>query len=666
LGKLSFGFTQRKTVILSSPLRSNIEAELDRDQLTALVQWNIANRNQRSADSARGASLSAFLSYQRGRWVHRLMRLDPRFRGALAVLWRQLGMEAVETLFGRPLLTLDRTSLAQIMGLPFWRNVLLPLDRPTGVPPLFDAAYYLAQPRLDLHRLTPLGHYVLVGAGEGRNPHPLFHTAWYLARNPDVVASGANPLLHFTNIGGPEGRTPHPAVGANWYRSIYEGGQTMDAVSRPAPVPVAERRYSIREISVAPASKAGSKRPIVCVSHVRPSQPRAGNEYRISRLLEWLASRGHELILVVAPLEGEEPDAAARKILFERYPQALVCCRDGTVFVSAGALSRSVASLHGRRVGDMSETHPARRTERGLSPLERHFCHDGLVGILIALGGNLPNAVYYVNYAFMTRFLRYFASPVVSFIDTHDVLSDKPAKVGAFGVCDDVLISAAEEGAMLRRGSVVLAIHRDEAARLAILAPGTPIVTAGVDFAAADVGMPPEEPTILLVANSNPLNIKGAHDFLRFAWPSIKMARPDARFVVVGSVAEAIRYPDPQVEFVGFAEDLATHYARARVVINPAVAGTGLKIKTVESIAYFRPIVTFPAGAEGINEPLLNMCHVASDWFQFSEKIIALLDPAQDTLSAEGREIVRNVLEPHAVYKELGSWLAGLDQSAAA
>ena len=338
------------------------------------------------------------------------MRFDPRFRAALAVLWRQLGMEALEALFGRPLLTLDRTSLAEIVGSRFWRNVLLPLDKPTGVPPLFDTAFYLQQPDLDLRRLTPLGHYVLVGAGEGRNPHPLFDTAWYLARNPDVVASGANPLLHFVNSGGPEGRSPHPAVRAAWYRSTYEDGQAVGGVPRPAPLPIAERRYGIHTIAVARTRKRGAKRPIICVSHVVPSQPRAGNEYRISRLLEWLERRGHELILIIAPQDGEEPDANARKILFKKYPQSLVCCRDGTVFVSAGVLSDSVGYLHGKRVGDVSEKHPARASEGELSAPERHFCHDALIGILMALGGKFPNAVYYVNYAFMTRFLRYFSA----------------------------------------------------------------------------------------------------------------------------------------------------------------------------------------------------------------------------------------------------------------
>jgi hypothetical protein len=594
------------------------------------------------------------------------MRLDPRFRGALAVLWRQLGMEAVEALFGRPLLTLDRTSLAEIMGTPFWRNVLLPLDKPAGVPPLFDTAFYLQQSGIDLQRLPPLAHYVLVGAAEGRNPHPLFNTAWYLTRNPDVVASGANPLLHFANIGGPEGRTPHPAVRADWYRLTYQGEQTANAVPRAKPSPIADRRYSVRETTVVRADQLALKRPIICVAHVLPSQPRAGNEYRISRLLEWLAGRGHELILVVAPQEGDEPDAAARKLLFKRYPQALVCCRDGTLFVSTGALSRSVASLHGQRIGEVSEKHPARGAEGKLSGLERHFCHDALIGVLMAVGGSFPNAVYYLNYAFMTRFLPYLSPLPVSFVDTHDVLSDKAEKVGAFGVSDDVLITAAEESAMLKRGAAVLAIHRNDAARLATLAPHTPILTAGVDFAASDVGMPPEQPNILVVAHSNPLNIKGVQDFLRFAWPSIRMARPNARFVVVGSVVESIQYPDPQVHLVGLVEDLAAHYERARVVINPSVAGTGLKIKTVESIAYFRPIVTFPAGVEGINAPLLNMCHVASDWYEFAEKVAALLDPVHAVASTGERQIIKDVLEPSAVYKELNGWLTGLDQPAAA
>jgi hypothetical protein len=635
-------------------------------ELTALLQWKTASERRRLAGWAHATTLSGFLRYQHARWMHRLMRLDSDCRAALGVLWRQLGPDAVEALFGRPLLALDRTSLAETTGSPFWHNVLMPLDAPAEVPALFDTAFYLGQPGLDLQQLTPLGHYVLIGAGEGRNPHPVFNTAWYLSRNPDVVASGTNPLLHFVTTGGPEGRSPHPAVPGSWYPATYEGVRPIAASPLPAPLPIAERRYDIREIAGAHPNKPALKRPIICVSHVLPSRPRAGNEYRISRLLEWLGRRGHEVILVVAPEENQEPDAAGRQVLFETYPNALICCRDGTVFASAGALSRLVAPLHGLRVGDAIAKLPASKPEGPLSALERNFCHDALVAVLAAVASGFPNAVYYINYAFMTRFLRYLSPAPTSFVDTHDVLSDKSAKVAGFGVSDNVSISAAEEAAMLQRANAVLAIQRNDAAKLAAMAPRTPVLTAGVDFAAPHVGPVPEQPTILIVAHNNPLNIKGVQDFLRFAWPSVKATRPEARFVVVGNVAQAIRYTDPQVFFAGVVDDLAPYYGDARVVINPAVAGTGLKIKTVESIAYLRPIVTFPSGADGIAEPLLSMCHVASDWYEFTEKVMALLDTAGDALIPNGRQIVENLLEPGAVYKELDGWLADLDQPAAA
>jgi len=594
------------------------------------------------------------------------MRFNSASREALGVLWRQLGMQAVEALFGTPLLTLDRRSLGDITGSLFWENVLLPLDKPGPVPPLFDTAFYLRQAGLDLRGVTPLGHYVLFGAAEGRDPHPVFSTAWYLIQNPDVVASGTNPLLHFVTTGGPEGRSPHPAVRGSWYRSAYPRVSSRETARVAEPLPIAERRYKIHTIASTDVSKPAPKGPIICVSHVLPSEPRAGNEYRISRILEWLRARGHELILVVAPQAGEEPIAAQRKIFFEKYPNAAICLRDGTVFVSGRALSGSIERLDGQCIGDVIRQHPASKSEEPLSALEASFCHDALVGVLAAVAKEFQHPVYYVNYAFMTRFLRYVSSASSSFVDTHDVLSDKSEKVTAFGVADNVVISAADEGAMLQRATALLAIHGDDAARLAILAPRTPILTAGVDFAASDVGLPPKRATILVVAHDNPLNVKGVRDFLRFAWPAIRAARPDSRFVVVGSVARSIRYLDPQVHFAGVVEDLAGYYRDARVVINPSVAGTGLKVKTVESIAYFRPIVTFPNGVEGIHQPLRDLCYVASDWYEFAGKVIALLDTARDADIAGKPQLIKTLLESGAVYAELDRWLSECHRRAAA
>ncbi len=46
---------------------------------------------------------------------------------------------------------------------------------------------------------------------------PLFDAGWYLARNPDVAASGMDPVLHFVTSGSGEGRDPGPAFVTGHY-----------------------------------------------------------------------------------------------------------------------------------------------------------------------------------------------------------------------------------------------------------------------------------------------------------------------------------------------------------------------------------------------------------------------------------------------------------------
>jgi len=91
-------------------------------------------------------------------------------------------------------------------------------NRPDGVasPAIAAATETGLHAEPDQEALGPLAHYVAVGAVEGRDPHPLFDTDWYLARNPDVAEIGINPLAHFLAIGASEGRAPHPILEADW------------------------------------------------------------------------------------------------------------------------------------------------------------------------------------------------------------------------------------------------------------------------------------------------------------------------------------------------------------------------------------------------------------------------------------------------------------------
>jgi hypothetical protein len=76
---------------------------------------------------------------------------------------------------------------------------------------MFDASWYVAQyPDVARANLEPMRHYLVLGAAEGRDPHPLFDTSWYLDRYPDVGHAGMNPLVHYILRGAMEGRHPHP------------------------------------------------------------------------------------------------------------------------------------------------------------------------------------------------------------------------------------------------------------------------------------------------------------------------------------------------------------------------------------------------------------------------------------------------------------------------
>ena len=87
--------------------------------------------------------------------------------------------------------------------------------------PLFDAAFYASKYPDIAGVRNPWAHYMAFGASESRNPHPLFDTRYYLARNRDVAASGINPLVHYFEYGASEGRDPGARFDTSWYIERY-------------------------------------------------------------------------------------------------------------------------------------------------------------------------------------------------------------------------------------------------------------------------------------------------------------------------------------------------------------------------------------------------------------------------------------------------------------
>jgi SAM-dependent methyltransferase len=432
----------------------------------------------------------------------------------------------------------------------------------------------------------------------------------------------------------------------------------------PARITFFPRQLSVPATLHPDALPRGQGRRLLFVSHVLPFPPRAGNEYRIHRLLSWLARENWRVTLVLGPLPGEPLSETHMAQMASVYPDLIICQHDGTVWYNLLEGADVVEQLRGlapRAFSLLLGEANAPPQEARIIQLQRTFCPDLLAELLLRLNEALRPQVLLAEYIFMTRPFALLRPEMVKIVDTIDVFSTKASKVEQHGVSDGLALSREEEAILLRRADILIGIQPEEAADLTRLSPDNQVLSVGVDFQVIEQPSPlPSEPAALLVASGNPMNVKGVQDFLQYAWPLVRQAVPQATLRVVGSIGEAIQASPEGVQIVGQVSQLAPEYAAARVAINPAIAGTGLKIKTVEALSHLRPVVTWPAGVDGIGPEGRPFCHVATHWFGFAQILIALLtNEGKADAIGKTRDALATAVSSEQVYAPLRRALEG-------
>ena len=102
---------------------------------------------------------------------------------------------------------------------PFWHFVVIGAFEGRNPHPLFDTGFYLNQcPRSG--NINALCDYLEHGDEEGRRPHPLFDSEYYVRCYPEVRQARMNPLLHYVLHGAAEGRKPHPLFQPDYYLTL--------------------------------------------------------------------------------------------------------------------------------------------------------------------------------------------------------------------------------------------------------------------------------------------------------------------------------------------------------------------------------------------------------------------------------------------------------------
>ncbi len=410
--------------------------------------------------------------------------------------------------------------------------------------PLFDPIFYVTSYKdVSAAGLEPLTHFVTSGGAEGRRPSLDFDSEWYLATYPDVARTGANPLVHFVRYGWLERRNASPRFDTLAYLNRYpdiarsptnplvhylEHGHAEGRIGLPEEPELSSERGHDASLELRVTNLDGAvlaERVIVCLTHVMPVPPRAGNEYRIHRMLRWLRQSGYVIIPIVAPTDGTRPTSADIRALADEYGNAVVCLQDGHLEYVLRHAPDVLQSLNGefprRWAAVLGEDYLATEREREILQIERTFCTDALIATVMRLQSVLGPYVLLAEYIWMSRVLPLVGSRALKIIDTIDVFSTRAEKVGQYGI-DDLAIEPEEERVRLARADLIVAIQENERTALEMLVPGIPAVTCGVDF---DIRTDPAIPSghrVLYVASGNPMNRRGLRDFLRFAWPRVR------------------------------------------------------------------------------------------------------------------------------------------------
>jgi len=126
-----------------------------------------------------------------------------------------------------------------------------------------------------------------------------------------------------------------------------------------------------------------------------------------------------------------------------------------------------------------------------------------------------------------------------------------------------------------------------------------PLCLDPADYAPAALDGPP---TAGIIGTAGwPITAAAMQRLVFDLWPEVRKLAPAARLVVAGRDTKTLGLAGPGVEVVGDVASAVDFLRGLSVLLYPLERGSGVKVKTLESLACGVPVVTTPFGAEGVD-----------------------------------------------------------------
>lgn len=225
------------------------------------------------------------------------------------------------------------------------------------------------------------------------------------------------------------------------------------------------------------------------------------------------------------------------------------------------------------------------------------WCADQLCDMVKTLATTHRYQAIIVNYVWMSKVLVGIDGPL-KIIDTHDVFGNRHLTAEGQGLEPRWFFTTMEEECKgYERADIVVGIQESESAEIRRRHPGK-VLTVGHPVEPAFLTKPwKPNPSFIFgyLGSGNPWNIRSV-----LAVDAALARDRVARWLLAGTITRQRLLLQSHPFLLGVVDRVESFYDAVECVLNPMLGGTGLKIKTIEAIAFGKPVIGTRDAFEGL------------------------------------------------------------------